>query len=115
MSSIVEPPNSFQPYEIESSSFISTQPNARTEVEEIRQLLHIPNIPLAPSIDWPPIGISPINEYNTKGLLSMAFPTLFPTCASMLKYDDVFVTSKCIHLYISCIVPRCLFQEVSIM
>ena len=32
-SSTVEPPNSFQSYEIESSSFISTQPNVRTKVE----------------------------------------------------------------------------------
>ena len=60
-----QPPNSFEPYELESSSFISTQTNARTEVEETRQLLHIQNIPLAPSIDWTPISISPINEYNT--------------------------------------------------
>ena len=65
LSSIVEPPNSFQPYEIESSSFISTQPNARTEVEENRHILHIPNIPLPPYIYCPPIWISPINEYNT--------------------------------------------------
>ena len=28
---------------------------------------------------------------------------------------DVFVTSKCIHLCILCIVPGCLFQDVSIM
>ena len=28
---------------------------------------------------------------------------------------DVFVTSKCIYLYILCLVPRCLFQEVSVM
>ena len=28
---------------------------------------------------------------------------------------DVFVTSECIHLYILCIVPRCLFREVSVM
>ena len=28
---------------------------------------------------------------------------------------DVFVTSECIHLYILCLVLRCLFQEVSIM
>ena len=27
---------------------------------------------------------------------------------------DVFVTSECIHLYILCILPRCLFQEVSV-
>ena len=25
---------------------------------------------------------------------------------------DVFVTLECIHLYILCIVPQCLFQEV---
>ena len=28
---------------------------------------------------------------------------------------DVFVTSESIHLYILCIVPRCLFQEVSVI
>ena len=28
---------------------------------------------------------------------------------------DVFVTLKCIHVYILCLVPRCLFREVSIM
>ena len=65
LSYIVQLQNSFEPYELESSSFISTQTNSRTKVEEIRQFLHIPNIPLPPSIDWPPIGISPLNEYNT--------------------------------------------------
>ena len=30
-------------------------------------------------------------------------------------YVDVFVTSECIHLYILCIVPGCLFQEVSVL
>ena len=28
---------------------------------------------------------------------------------------DVFVTSECIHLYILCIVPRCSYQEVSVI
>ena len=28
---------------------------------------------------------------------------------------DVFVTSECIHLYILCIIPRCLFREVFVM
>ena len=54
LSYTIQPPNSFEPYELESSSFISTQTNARTMVEEIRELLHIPNIPLPPSIDGPP-------------------------------------------------------------
>ena len=84
LSSTTRLPNSFEPYELQSSSFISTQTNARTEVEEVRQLLHIPNIPLPPSIDFPPIEMSPINEYNIEGLLSMAFPTLFPIGAAML-------------------------------
>ena len=89
LSYTVQPPNSFEPYELESLSFISTQTNARTKVEEIRKLLHIPNIPLAPSIDWPPIGISHINEYNTEGLLSMDFPNFFPIGASMLKQPRI--------------------------
>ena len=32
-----------------------------------------------------------------------------------LSIVDVFVTSECIHLYILCIVPWCLFREVSVM
>ena len=28
---------------------------------------------------------------------------------------DVIITSECIHLYLLCIVPRCLFWEVSLM
>ena len=53
LSCTVQPPNSFEPYELKSSSFFSTKSNGRAKVEEIRQLLHIPNIPLPPSIDWP--------------------------------------------------------------
>ena len=97
-----QPTNSFEPYELESSSFISTQTNARTEVEEIRQLLHIPNIPLPPSIDWPPIEMSPINEYNTEGLLSMDFPTLFLTGTTMLlqpHIHEVDMHEYIIHLF----------------
>ena len=29
-------------------------------------------------LNWPGIGSSPINEYNTIGLFDMAFPALFP-------------------------------------
>ena len=28
---------------------------------------------------------------------------------------DLFVTLKCIHFYILCIVPQCLFREASVM
>ena len=32
-----------------------------------------------------------------------------------IQFVDVFVTLECIHPYILCSVPRCLFREVSIM
>ena len=32
-----------------------------------------------------------------------------------IEHVDVFVTSKCIHLCILCIVTQCLFRDVSIM
>ena len=69
---------------------------------KLRQLLHIPNTPLSPSIDWPPIGISPINEYNTEGLLSMAFPILFPTGAAMLKQPRIHEVDM--HEYALCLI-----------
>ena len=101
LSSTFEPPNSFEAYEFEYSYFISTQTNSRTEVEEMRQLLHIPNIPLPLSIDWPPLEMSPINEYNTEGLLSMDFPTLFPTGTTMLlqpRIHEVDMHEYALHL-----------------
>ena len=52
-------------------------------------MLHISNIPLPPSIDFPPIEMSPLNEYNTEGLLSMAFPTLFSTGTTMLLQPHI--------------------------
>ena len=79
--------------QIETSSFVFALPNSRTETEEIRRFAS--GTPAAPStsIDWPPIGLSPINEYNTEGLLSMAFPTLFPTGVPMLKQPRLYEVS----------------------
>ena len=51
--STMQVPNCLEPYELQSSSFISTQANSRTEVEEIRCFLHITEIPLPSSIDYP--------------------------------------------------------------
>ena len=87
--STVQLPNSLESHELQSSYFISTKENSWTEVEEIIHFLHIAEGPVLASIDWPPRGISPINEYNTEGLLSMAFPTLFPTCVVMLKQPRI--------------------------
>ena len=33
----------------------------------------------------------------------------------LLDHVNVFVTSECIHLYILCIIPRCLFWDVFVM
>ena len=33
---------------------------------------------------WPVTGTNPINEFNTEGYISCAFPTLFPTGAADL-------------------------------
>ena len=63
------------------SSFIAHLPNERREVEEIRAFLDNVYSSDVDEIDWPSIGTSPVNEYNTEGLLDMAFPTLFPTGA----------------------------------
>lgn len=48
-------------------------------MEEIRAFLDNVDSSHVQEMDWPSIGTSPVNEYNTEGLLDMAFPTLFPT------------------------------------
>ena len=35
-----------------------------------------------PTVPWPPSSGTPINEFNTEGYISCAFPTLFPTGAA---------------------------------
>lgn len=61
------------------SSFISHLSNESWEVDWIRRFIENGNNPSVEPIDWPNIGTPPINEYNTKECLDMAFPTLFPT------------------------------------
>ena len=81
------------PTSIETSSFVFALPDSRTETEEIRRFASTTPTTPSTSIDWPPIGLSPINEYNTEGLLSMAFPTLFPTGVPMLKQPCLYEVS----------------------
>ena len=59
--------------------FFAHLPNEQREVEEIREFLdNAYSLPIQ-EMDWSNIGISPINEYNIKGLLDTKFHTLFPT------------------------------------
>ncbi|XP_057827704.2 uncharacterized protein LOC131039077 isoform X1 [Cryptomeria japonica] len=60
-----------------SSSFIFHLPNEHRELQIIKKTLELEDT-TDNIVDWPEIGLTPINEYNTEGLLDMAFPTLFP-------------------------------------
>lgn len=72
------------PLEIQPSSFVPILPNSNTELEHICNYLHLTQSNSTSSIDWPPISLTAMNEYNTIGLFSMAFPTLFPTGIAMI-------------------------------
>ena len=54
-------------------------PNAQRDIEEIQNFVNKESSLSHLDMEWPEIGLSPINEYNTEGLFDMAFPTLFPT------------------------------------
>ena len=56
-----------------SSSFIPSVQQVQTEEQAIKSTI-AGNDPL----QWPPLKTTPINEFNTKGLVTMVFPTLFP-------------------------------------
>ena len=69
-----------------SGSFIPSATQRRTEQETVRQSVQQRQShqqPVAPpTVSWPPTGSTPINEFNTEGYMSCAFPTLFPTGAA---------------------------------
>ena len=70
----------FGTHQLEShpSSFTIRMPNAWREIEEIRNFVEKESSFSDLQIEWPEIGLSPINEYNTEGLFDMDFRTLFP-------------------------------------
>lgn len=55
----------------------SRPPNVKKEMELIHAWINNPHADPLRMIDWPTIGVSPINEYVTLGLLDMAFPAMF--------------------------------------
>jgi hypothetical protein len=61
------------------SSFAFRLPNTQTKLEKIRAFVNTTNNFSPNTIQWPTIGLSPINEYNTEGVFDMAFLVLFPT------------------------------------
>ena len=69
-----------------SSSFVPSTTQRMTEQKTVRhsvqerQSRYQPVVP--PTVSWPQNGSAPINEFNTEGYMSCAFPTLFPTGAA---------------------------------
>jgi len=72
------------PLEIQPSSFVLVLPNSCTELEHICNYFHLTHSNSTSFIDWPPISLTAINEYNSIDLFAMAFPTLFPTGIAMI-------------------------------
>ena len=64
-------------------SFVPSTTRRLTEQETVRQCVQerqSDQQPVAPpTLSWPTSGGTPINEFNTEGYMSCAFPTLFPT------------------------------------
>lgn len=77
------------PLEIQPSSFIPILPNSCTKLEHICDYLHLTHSNSTSLVDWPPISLTAMNEYNNKGLFSMAFPTLFPTGISIIMQPRI--------------------------
>lgn len=71
------------------SSYVANLPLAYREVDQLQSILHLKEGLPTPSIEWPRISVSPINEYNTKRLFVMAFPTLFPTGATSFNQQPL--------------------------
>ncbi|XP_059076830.1 uncharacterized protein LOC131876070 [Cryptomeria japonica] len=65
-----------------TSSFIPKLPCSTPELDAIKKILHLDKDDQNVTT-WLEISCSPINEYNTKGLFSMAFPTLFPNGSAL--------------------------------
>ena len=68
-------------------TFVPTTARRSTEQKTIRQSVQAqqfdhPPAAAPPTVLWPPTSGTPINEFNTEGYITCAFPTLFPTGAA---------------------------------
>ena len=64
-------------------SFIPVNPCRMTEQQTVRQsVMDRSHHPGVPTVTWPQLGDQPINEFNTEGYMSCAFPSLYPTGAA---------------------------------
>ena len=58
------PPSFSTSLNAQTPSFIYAPPNSHTESEEIRRFVASNSRNPTPSIEWPPISLSQINDYN---------------------------------------------------
>ena len=68
-----------------SASVVPITTQRMTEQETVRQSVQERQShqqPATPTLSWPPSGSTPVNEFNTEGYISCAFPTLFSTGAA---------------------------------
>ena len=56
------------------TSFIPTPHREQTELESIQSIITNEDC----NLPWPRLSEKPLNEFETEGLATMAFPTLFP-------------------------------------
>ena len=63
-----------------SGSFVPLAHRRVTEQESIQQAVSGQQQP--PTVSWPRVGDSPLNEFHSEGYITRAFPTLFPTGAA---------------------------------
>ena len=79
----VPAPQDIDPYDADlSRTFVPVTAPRLTEQEAIRQSVQERQSSQPPAIAWPSTGDTPINEFNTEGYISCAFPTLFPSGAA---------------------------------
>ena len=64
-----------------SGSFVPSTTQQMTKQETVRQTVQErqshQQAAIPPTVSWPPSGSTPINELDTEGYISCAFPTLF--------------------------------------
>lgn len=77
------------PLEIQPSSFVPIFPDSCIELEHVCDYLHLTHSNSTSSVDWPPISLTIMNEYNVVGLFAMSFPTLFPTGIAMIMQPRI--------------------------
>ena len=84
-SSVIEKESSLQDTDedaYDAESFVPIAAQKLTEIEAVKKSIQEKQKSAdQTAVPWPPRGDTPVNEFNTEGYMSCAFPALFPTGA----------------------------------